>query len=133
MVLKLSLSPKEKVVIMKSISTEYADFIVRTQFEDLGAEVLQQAKKLILDLGYPVLSLSVILFALLLGGGLGSLYSQRWPLPRLPRLMSLAVVLALLWGLALLGSSGMVGAGGLEPGGSSPRSRHGQDRVVVRQ
>ncbi|NLO74267.1 MAG: hypothetical protein GX100_09210 [candidate division WS1 bacterium] len=34
-------------------------------------------QKLILYLGYPVLSLSVILFALLLGGSLGSLYSQR--------------------------------------------------------
>jgi 2-methylcitrate dehydratase PrpD len=35
---------------MKSISETYADFIVRTQFQDLGAEVVQQAKKLILDL-----------------------------------------------------------------------------------
>jgi len=35
---------------MKSISERYADFIVRTQFEDLGAEVLQQVKMLILDL-----------------------------------------------------------------------------------
>jgi 2-methylcitrate dehydratase PrpD len=35
---------------MKSISETYADFIVRTRFEDLGAEVVQQAKKLILDL-----------------------------------------------------------------------------------
>jgi len=35
---------------MKSISERYADFIVRSRFEDLGAEVVQQAKKLILDL-----------------------------------------------------------------------------------
>ena len=35
---------------MKSISERYADFAIRTQFEDLGAEVVQQAKKLILDL-----------------------------------------------------------------------------------
>jgi 2-methylcitrate dehydratase PrpD len=35
---------------MKSISERYAEFIVRTRFEDLGAEVVQQAKKLILDL-----------------------------------------------------------------------------------
>jgi 2-methylcitrate dehydratase PrpD len=35
---------------MKSISERYADFIVRMQFEDLGSEVVQQAKKLILDL-----------------------------------------------------------------------------------
>ena len=33
---------------MKSISERYADFIVRSRFEDLGAEVVQQAKKLIL-------------------------------------------------------------------------------------
>jgi 2-methylcitrate dehydratase PrpD len=35
---------------MKSISETYADFIVRTEFGDLGSEVVQQAKKLILDL-----------------------------------------------------------------------------------
>jgi 2-methylcitrate dehydratase PrpD len=35
---------------MKSISEKYAYFIVRTRFEDLGAEVVEQAKKLILDL-----------------------------------------------------------------------------------
>jgi hypothetical protein len=37
------------------------------------------AQKLILYLGYPTLSLAVILFALLLGAGLGSLRSQSWP------------------------------------------------------
>ena len=36
------------------------------------------AQKLTLYLGYPVLTLSVILFSLLLGGGMGSLFSQRW-------------------------------------------------------
>jgi len=35
---------------MKTLSESYADFIVRTRFEDLGEEVVQQAKKLILDL-----------------------------------------------------------------------------------
>jgi 2-methylcitrate dehydratase PrpD len=35
---------------MKTISQTYADFIARTRFEDLGPEVVQQAKKLILDL-----------------------------------------------------------------------------------
>jgi predicted membrane-bound spermidine synthase len=36
------------------------------------------AQKLILYVGYPTLALAVILFALLLGGGLGSLFSQSW-------------------------------------------------------
>ena len=35
---------------MKTISQRYADFVVRTRFEDLGTKVVQQAKKLILDL-----------------------------------------------------------------------------------
>lgn len=35
---------------MKSVSQIYADFISRTRFEDLGADVVQQAKKLLLDL-----------------------------------------------------------------------------------
>jgi 2-methylcitrate dehydratase PrpD len=35
---------------MKTISETYADFIVRTRFEDLAPEVVQQTKKLILDL-----------------------------------------------------------------------------------
>jgi hypothetical protein len=41
------------------------------------------AQKLILYLGYPTLSLAVILFALLLGGGLGSLLTQSWTRARL--------------------------------------------------
>ncbi|MCU0594838.1 MAG: MmgE/PrpD family protein [Desulfobacterota bacterium] len=35
---------------MKTISEHYAEFITRTRFEDLGPEVVEQAKKLILDL-----------------------------------------------------------------------------------
>lgn len=58
-------------------------------------------QKLILYLGYPVLSLSVILFALLLGGGLGSLYSQRWPRASLPRCLVRAGAMILSWGLML--------------------------------
>ena len=37
------------------------------------------AQKLILYLGYPALTLSVILFSLLVSSGAGSLLSQRWP------------------------------------------------------
>lgn len=40
-------------------------------------------QKLILPLGYPTLSLTVILFSLLLGGGAGAAYSQRFELERL--------------------------------------------------
>ncbi|MCU0595957.1 MAG: MmgE/PrpD family protein [Desulfobacterota bacterium] len=35
---------------MKTISETYAEFITRTRFEDLGPEVVQQTKKLLLDL-----------------------------------------------------------------------------------
>jgi hypothetical protein len=42
-------------------------------------------QKLILPLGYPTLSLTVILFSLLLGGGGGALYSQRLDGPTLSR------------------------------------------------
>jgi len=35
---------------VETISSIYADFVVRTRFEDLTAEVVQQAKKVILDL-----------------------------------------------------------------------------------
>jgi 2-methylcitrate dehydratase PrpD len=35
---------------VETISSIYADFLVRTRFDDLSAEVVQQAKKLILDL-----------------------------------------------------------------------------------
>jgi hypothetical protein len=58
-------------------------------------------QKLILYLGYPVLSLSVILFALLLGGSLGSLRSQRWPLESLERRLPLAGAGVVLYGLVI--------------------------------
>ncbi len=58
-------------------------------------------QKLILYLGYPVLSLSVILFALLLGGSLGSLHSQRWATDLLPRGLIWAGGLAIVWGVLL--------------------------------
>jgi 2-methylcitrate dehydratase PrpD len=35
---------------MKSISTRFTDFILATRFEDLGTDVVQQAKKVMLDL-----------------------------------------------------------------------------------
>jgi hypothetical protein len=63
------------------------------------------AQKLILYLGYPALTLSVILFSLLLGSGCGSLYSQSWPENVMLRraaisaLLVVAIVLLLLVGL----------------------------------
>lgn len=57
------------------------------------------AQKLILFLGYPTLSLSVILVSLLLGGGAGSYVSQRWPCYQLRKVAAkacLAVALAVL-------------------------------------
>jgi hypothetical protein len=57
-------------------------------------------QRLVLYLGYPVLSLSVILFSLLLGGGLGSLWSQSWPTERLA--VRVAVTCILVAALALL-------------------------------
>ena len=59
------------------------------------------AQKLILYLGYPTLSLAVILFALLLGGGLGSLWSQSWPFGRLAvgaAIAAVAVAVLAGWG-----------------------------------
>jgi hypothetical protein len=44
-------------------------------------------------LGYPVLSLVLVLSTLLLAGGLGSLISQRWPQESLPRWVAGAAVL----------------------------------------
>ncbi len=49
-------------------------------------------QKLVLLLGYPVLTLSVILFSLLLGGGLGSLASQSWPDETVRRRTALAAL-----------------------------------------
>ncbi|MEA3403573.1 MAG: hypothetical protein U9R79_20185 [Armatimonadota bacterium] len=50
------------------------------------------AQKLILYLGYPALTLSVILFALLIGSGAGSLFSQAWPRPGMLRSAALAAL-----------------------------------------
>lgn len=58
-------------------------------------------QKLVLYLGYPVLTLSVILFALLLGGGLGSLTSQRWSASRAGLVAGLATAAVVLYGLLL--------------------------------
>lgn len=59
------------------------------------------AQKLILYLGYPVLTLSVILFALLLGSGSGSLFTQRFPLGTAPRVAARAAAIIVLYGLLL--------------------------------
>jgi spermidine synthase len=50
------------------------------------------AQKLILYLGYPALTLSVILFALLIGGGAGSLFSQSWPESRMLKRSAVAAL-----------------------------------------
>lgn len=60
------------------------------------------AQRLVLYLGYPVLALSVILFSLLLGGGLGSLWSQTWPADaRLPLKAALAALAVALGAIAV--------------------------------
>lgn len=58
------------------------------------------AQKLILPLGYPTLALAVILFSLLLGGGLGSFVSQRFEDDRLRRWAALATTTVALLALA---------------------------------
>jgi hypothetical protein len=71
------------------------------------------AQKLILYLGYPTLSLAVILFALLLGGGLGSWFTQSWASPRLAlgAALGAAAVVALVLGLgAARGLDALFGA-----------------------
>ena len=77
-----------------------------TYFSLLGAGFMlievALIQKLILYLGYPVLSLSVILFALLLGGSLGSLHSQRWETETLPRRLPWAGAVVIAWGAVLL-------------------------------
>lgn len=50
------------------------------------------AQKLILYLGYPALTLSVILFSLLVGSGAGSLFSQSWPQSAMLRRAALAAL-----------------------------------------
>ena len=58
-------------------------------------------QKLVLYLGYPVLSLSVILCALLLGGGMGSLTSQRWTSDKARTVAGLAAAAVVVYGLLL--------------------------------
>lgn len=58
-------------------------------------------QKLVLYLGYPVLSLSVILFALLLGGGMGSLLSQRWSTDKARLVAGLAAGTVVVYGVLL--------------------------------
>ena len=61
-------------------------------------------QKLILPLGYPTLALTVILFALLLGGGGGAWFSQRFEgraLRRCAALAALAVALTIVGGSLL--------------------------------
>lgn len=52
------------------------------------------SQKLVLFLGYPTLTLSVVVFSLLLGGGLGSLWSQRRGEDALVNCVRMAAVLA---------------------------------------
>jgi hypothetical protein len=69
------------------------------------------AQQLILPLGYPTLALSVILFAVLLGGGLGSWFSQRFENASLSRYAALCALgvaaygVASTWAIARLGET----------------------------
>lgn len=60
------------------------------------------AQQLILYLGYPALTLSVILFALLVGSGAGSLYSQSWPESTMLRSAAIASLLICIAVVALV-------------------------------
>jgi spermidine synthase len=51
-------------------------------------------------LGQPILSLAAVLATLLLAGGLGSLWSQRWPTPALPRRVAFAALAVVIIALA---------------------------------
>ncbi|MGD9496158.1 MAG: hypothetical protein AB7Y46_07595 [Armatimonadota bacterium] len=62
------------------------------------------AQKLILYLGYPALTLSVILFALLVGSGAGSLYSQSWPRASMLRAAAFAALGVAVAVVVLLGT-----------------------------
>ncbi len=57
-------------------------------------------QKLVLYLGYPVLSLSTLLFAVLISGALGSLFTQRWPAERLAKVVMMAAAGIILYGLS---------------------------------
>jgi len=59
------------------------------------------AQKLIQYLGYPALTLSVILFSLLLGGGAGSYFTQSWPNQRLQARAALAALIVAMLTLVL--------------------------------
>ena len=66
------------------------------------------SQKLILPLGYPTLSLTVILFSVLLGGGAGSWFSQRFRGERLQRhamLCALGVAIFTACGVMVLGAA----------------------------
>lgn len=56
---------------------------------------------LIRFLGYPTLTLSVVVFGLLIGGAAGSLFAQRWPDEELPRRTAVAAACIALIGMAL--------------------------------
>jgi hypothetical protein len=58
-------------------------------------------QRLVLYLGYPVLTLSVLLFALLLGGGFGSLISQRWGSDRARTVATFATAGVVVYGILL--------------------------------
>ncbi len=60
------------------------------------------AQKLILYLGYPSLTLSVILFSLLVGSGAGSLYSQNWAEGKMLHRSAIAALIVVAAVLALL-------------------------------
>ncbi len=57
-------------------------------------------QKLVLYLGYPVLSLSTLLFAILISGALGSLFTQRWPAEKLAKVVMVAAAGIVVYGLA---------------------------------
>lgn len=58
-------------------------------------------QRLVLYLGYPVLTLSTLLFAILLSSAVGSLFSQRWNLDAVPGLILVAAAGITVYGLAL--------------------------------
>jgi hypothetical protein len=64
-------------------------------------------QRLQLLIGYPTLSIAIVLGTLLISGGLGSGLSQRWPETQLPQRVAIAAVcvagLALVYGLVLPG------------------------------
>ncbi len=62
-------------------------------------------QKLVLPLGYPTLSLTVILFSVLLGGGAGALFSQRFEGDRLRRHALMCAVGVAIWTLVFAVSS----------------------------